>query len=93
LLHKGFHFGEIVAPPDKLPRTVNPTTTLHIEAENYDWSHFKDVPSIRWVADNLILTYYRGSLTLTRPTNIADDECMALGSPMNVLGPSRPLVG
>ncbi|KAJ6178257.1 hypothetical protein N7519_008718 [Penicillium mononematosum] len=77
LTHKGFHFGEIVARPDKLPQAVNPKTTLHIDAEDYDWTHFKDAPSMRCVANNLILTYYHGDLTLTRPTNIAGVGALA----------------
>ncbi|KAJ5969513.1 hypothetical protein N7501_005761 [Penicillium viridicatum] len=42
----------------------------YIDAENYDWVHFKDIPTVRCVADNLILIYYHGRLTLARPTNI-----------------------
>jgi hypothetical protein len=57
--------------PDKLPQTADPKTTIRIDAENYDWTHFKDIPTIRCVPNNLILTYYHGSLTLTRPTNNA----------------------
>ncbi|KAJ6178514.1 hypothetical protein N7519_008975 [Penicillium mononematosum] len=53
LRHIGFHFGEIVAPRDKLPAVIDQKTTLHINAENYDWTHFKEIPSICCVSQDL----------------------------------------
>ncbi|OQE16857.1 hypothetical protein PENFLA_c026G08864 [Penicillium flavigenum] len=32
---------------------IDQKTTLYINAENYDWTHFKEIPSIRCVAHNL----------------------------------------
>ncbi|KXG52752.1 uncharacterized protein PGRI_080080 [Penicillium griseofulvum] len=86
LPHKGFHFGEIVAPPDKLNTVNDPKRTLNIDAENYDWLYFKETPTVRYVTNNLLLTYSDNLLVLTRPTKIVGFH-PAFGSPNPLSGP------
>ncbi|KAJ5209158.1 hypothetical protein N7449_003537 [Penicillium cf. viridicatum] len=68
LKHEGWHLGEVVVSPKKLPSPTD--TTFNVDFDTYDWSKFSPVPTFKCSTIRHILLFHGPSLTITRPTNI-----------------------